>query len=63
MLIDPMREALLKVAPGATLVRLSTPPVMGAVMLGMEQCALRRRRCASGLIETTQGLLAVKAAA
>ena len=63
MLIDPMREALLKVAPGATLVRLSTPPVMGAVMLGMEQCALPTAALRERLIETTQGLLAVKAAA
>ena len=36
MLIDPMRESILKLAPKARLVRLSAPPVIGAAMLGME---------------------------
>jgi hypothetical protein len=36
MLIEPMRETIQKVAPKARLVRLRVPPVMGAVMLGME---------------------------
>jgi hypothetical protein len=36
MLIEPMRETVLKVAPGARFVRLNVPPVVGAVMLGLE---------------------------
>ena len=36
MLIEPMRAAIHKIAPGARLVRLSVPPVIGAVILGME---------------------------
>lgn len=36
MLIDPMRETIQKLAPKARLVRLNVPPVIGAVMLGME---------------------------
>jgi N-acetylglucosamine kinase-like BadF-type ATPase len=36
MLIEPMRETIHKLAPKARLVRLSVPPVAGAVMLGME---------------------------
>jgi len=36
MLIDPMRETIHKLAPGARLVRLSAPPVIGAAILGME---------------------------
>jgi N-acetylglucosamine kinase-like BadF-type ATPase len=36
MLIEPMRETIHKVAPKAHLVRLKVPPVIGAVMLGME---------------------------
>lgn len=40
MLIDPMREMILKLAPKARLVRLKAPPVLGAVMLGMEACGL-----------------------
>lgn len=36
MMIDPMRETIQKYAPGARLVRLRVPPVLGAVLLGME---------------------------
>lgn len=36
LLIEPMRETIQKLAPGARLVRLRVPPVVGAVMLGME---------------------------
>lgn len=36
MLIKPMRATIHKVAPNARLVRLSVPPVIGAVLLGME---------------------------
>jgi hypothetical protein len=35
-LIEPMRQTILKVAPKARIVRLNLPPVLGAVMLGME---------------------------
>ena len=37
LLIDPLRESLAEFAPGARLVRLQTLPVVGAVLLGMEQ--------------------------
>jgi N-acetylglucosamine kinase-like BadF-type ATPase len=36
ILIEPMRETIHKLASKARLVRLNTPPVLGAVMLGME---------------------------
>ncbi len=36
MLIEPMRATIHKLAPKARLVRLNVPPVVGAVMLGME---------------------------
>jgi N-acetylglucosamine kinase-like BadF-type ATPase len=36
MLIEPMRETIYRMAPKARLVRLSVPPVIGAVILGME---------------------------
>jgi len=36
MLIEPMRDMILKLAPKARLVRLKVPPVLGAVLLGME---------------------------
>jgi N-acetylglucosamine kinase-like BadF-type ATPase len=41
LLIEPMRETIQKLAPGARLVRLRVPPVVGAVMLGMEADAFR----------------------
>ena len=41
MMIDPMRETIRKLAPGARLVRLRVPPVMGAVLLGMEAAGLK----------------------
>jgi N-acetylglucosamine kinase-like BadF-type ATPase len=39
LLIEPMRETIQKLAPKARLVRLRVPPVVGAVMLGMEAAA------------------------
>ena len=36
LLVAPMRETILKLAPGARFVRLNVPPVVGAVMLGFE---------------------------
>src|SRR5258706_4440694 len=41
LLIEPMRETIHKLAPKARLVRLKTPPVLGAVMLGMEAAGLQ----------------------
>ncbi|HEY3474128.1 MAG TPA: BadF/BadG/BcrA/BcrD ATPase family protein [Anaerolineales bacterium] len=41
MLIEPMRETVHTLAPKARLVRLSVPPVVGAVMLGMEADGFR----------------------
>ncbi|MGA2820311.1 MAG: BadF/BadG/BcrA/BcrD ATPase family protein [Anaerolineales bacterium] len=41
LLIDPMRETILMVAAEARLVRLTVPPVIGAVLIGMEQDGLR----------------------
>lgn len=40
MLIQPLRETVLPLAPGARFVKLQAPPVVGAVLLGMEQAGL-----------------------
>jgi N-acetylglucosamine kinase-like BadF-type ATPase len=40
-LIEPMRETIHKLAPKARLVRLRVPPVIGAVILGMEAAGIR----------------------
>lgn len=39
-LISPMRQTIQAVAPGARLVRLEAPPVIGGVLLGMAQVGL-----------------------
>jgi N-acetylglucosamine kinase-like BadF-type ATPase len=49
MMIEPMRETIYKFAPGARLVRLKVPPVLGAVILGMEAAGVK----ASPLARTT----------
>jgi N-acetylglucosamine kinase-like BadF-type ATPase len=36
LLVDPMRETIQQLAPKARLVRLSVPPVVGALLLGMQ---------------------------
>jgi N-acetylglucosamine kinase-like BadF-type ATPase len=37
IMIDAMRESITKIAPMAELIRLNAPPVIGGVLLGMEQ--------------------------
>jgi N-acetylglucosamine kinase-like BadF-type ATPase len=53
LLIEPMRETVLKFSPGARFVRLDVPPVVGAVMLGMEADGLKvTRSMRQNMIET-----------
>lgn len=40
-LIDPMRETIEQLAPGARLVKLTVPPVVGALLIGMQVGGLR----------------------
>ena len=40
LVAEAMQEAIHEVAPGASLVRLDAPPVVGSVMLGMEQVGI-----------------------
>jgi N-acetylglucosamine kinase-like BadF-type ATPase len=40
MLVEPLRATIQQLAPQANLVRLTAPPVLGAVMLGMEAASL-----------------------
>jgi N-acetylglucosamine kinase-like BadF-type ATPase len=52
VLAEVMREAIQAVAPGARLVRLTAPPVAGAVLLGMDMggldaCSRREKLIAS----------------
>lgn len=53
MILDPLKAAVQAVAPGANFIRLGAPPVVGGVLLGMEQAGLdagpvvRQRLCDS----------------
>ena len=41
LLFEPMRETIQQLAPGARLVRLSVPPVVGALLIGMQAGGLQ----------------------
>ena len=57
LMTESMRETIQNVAPGARLVRLTVPPVVGGVILGMQEAGQDARPVRSKLIETTQKLL------
>ncbi len=57
MLIEPMRETIHALAPGARLVRLTVPPVIGAVLLAMEQAGLDARARRGALIRSARRIL------
>jgi N-acetylglucosamine kinase-like BadF-type ATPase len=59
LLAEAMRQAVRAVAPGARFARLTAPPVMGGVLLGMEQAGLNGSAVRARLIETTQTFLSV----
>jgi N-acetylglucosamine kinase-like BadF-type ATPase len=56
-LIEAMRATIHAVAPGARLVRLTAPPVVGGVVLGMEQVGLATAALRQRLITLTKELL------
>ena len=55
---EPMRETIHAVAPAARFVRLTVPPVVGAVLLGMEAAGLDAQALRPALIASTRTLLA-----
>jgi N-acetylglucosamine kinase-like BadF-type ATPase len=57
-LIEPMRQTIHALAPEAHLVRLTVPPVVGAVLLGMEQAGLPALRLRETLIHSARQILA-----
>jgi N-acetylglucosamine kinase-like BadF-type ATPase len=60
MLIGPMRQVIHSDAPRARLVRLSAPPVIGGVILAMEQAGVDPSPVREHLIGSTCDLLDVK---
>ncbi len=57
LLVEPMRQTICAVAPGARLVRLETPPVAGAVLLGMRQAGRQEPGLRSRLAASTRAYL------
>ena len=57
VLAEVMRETIRPIAPGARLVRLTAPPVVGGVLLGMEQAGEDVLALREALIQSTQELL------
>jgi N-acetylglucosamine kinase-like BadF-type ATPase len=57
LLLEPMKAAVQAVAPGARFVRLTVPPVVGAVLLGMQAGGLPAQALRQDLIASTQRLM------
>ncbi|HSN75157.1 MAG TPA: BadF/BadG/BcrA/BcrD ATPase family protein [Anaerolineae bacterium] len=58
LLLDPMAEAVQAVASSARFVRLTVPPVVGAVLLGMQSGGLPAQALRHNVIASTQRLMA-----
>ena len=61
MLIGPMRDVIHLEAPQANLVRLSAPPVVGGVLLAMEQLGKSHAHIREHLIKSTCSLISDRA--
>jgi N-acetylglucosamine kinase-like BadF-type ATPase len=57
LLLEPMQAAVQAVAPRACFVRLAVPPVVGAVLLGMQAAGLDARTLRPNLIASMQNLI------
>jgi N-acetylglucosamine kinase-like BadF-type ATPase len=57
LMTESMRATIHRTAPGARLVRLTVPPVVGGVVLGMQEAGQDARPVRSKLIDTTRKLL------
>jgi N-acetylglucosamine kinase-like BadF-type ATPase len=62
-LIEALRATIHAIAPGARLVRLTAPPVVGGVLLGMEQAGVEYASIRQTLIETTNAFLVTQESA
>ncbi len=54
IITNPMREIIMKHLPNAKLIRLDGPPVVGAVILGMEQVGFDAYAIRSVIIQTAK---------
>ncbi len=59
LLGEAMREAIHTIAPGAKLVRLDAPPVVGGVLLGMQEAGFSSTGARARLIQTTKEMMQI----
>ena len=57
LLLEPMKQAVLAINSEARFVRLEAPPVVGGVLLGMEQAGIAGSTVQARLIETTKEMI------
>jgi hypothetical protein len=57
IITDPMRRIVLEHCPQAKLIRLDGPPVVGAIILGMEQARFDGYPIRDSIIKTAKALL------
>ena len=57
IIMNPMRDIVLKHCPGAKLIRLDGPPVVGAVILGMEQINFDGYAVRDNMVRTAKELV------
>jgi N-acetylglucosamine kinase-like BadF-type ATPase len=57
ILSNPMRELILKYCPGAKLIRLDGPPVVGPVILGMEQAGFDGYAVRERIVQSAKALV------
>lgn len=57
IIAEPMREIVLKHCPKATLIRLDGPPVVGAVILGMEQAGFDGYAVRAEMVRTAKEIV------
>jgi hypothetical protein len=57
IITDPMREIVLQHCPKAKLIRLDGPPVIGAVILGMEQASFDGYAVRENMVQTAKKIM------
>jgi N-acetylglucosamine kinase-like BadF-type ATPase len=57
LITDPMRKLVLQHCPGASMIRLEGPPVVGAVILGMEQAGFDGYAVRDAMIRTAKEIV------
>jgi N-acetylglucosamine kinase-like BadF-type ATPase len=60
LLLEALQATIHAVAPKARLIRLNDPPVVGAVLLGMEQAGIEYAKVRHTLLETTNAIVEVE---